>query len=106
MADAATFCPGLVRSELAAVVHDIADSSRGSYRTVISEINRRREELDHVEFKHEYMEANWEAHDLAKGSVVLGTGHHLWLVQGILGATTGFCKHPYYDPIIKSGVLA
>ena len=49
--------------------------------TRIAEINERKKDFDHAEFRHEMRDSNWEAHDIARGSLGLGQGRHVWLAH-------------------------
>ena len=49
------------------------------YSAILKEANFRRTMFQSVSFRHEYCEANVEAHSLAKAYSSLDRGRHLWL---------------------------
>jgi hypothetical protein len=61
------------------VVTDISDGSMGRYGTVVSEIKSRSASFSDCKIIFEGRASNFEAHNLARNSLSLGVGHHLWL---------------------------
>ena len=70
-----------IASQYAAVVHDISEGNIGKYGTMNIEISRRRSTLEHVEFKHEMRESNWEAHRYCKRLASVILRWHIWLLH-------------------------
>lgn len=69
----------LVASDCLWVVNDISRNAGGSYGAIIREIGARAVSFDVCHFKHEHRINNAEAHRLAKFTLSLDFGHHLWL---------------------------
>ena len=70
----------VVASDSKQTVADILCGGRGKSGSIIQEINLR-ETLFQCNFSFEGRAANVEAHKLAKYSLSLGPGRHLWLGQ-------------------------
>jgi hypothetical protein len=68
-----------VASDCKQVVKDIHGGSHGRYGAIISEINHRSTIFQECSFVFESRASNFEAHNLAKHSLALGVGRHLWL---------------------------
>lgn len=64
-----------------ATINHLKNPYRGSSTMIIEEIKAKVEEFDAVQANHELREKNWEAHDLAKASVTLSVGRHVWLLE-------------------------
>lgn len=70
----------IIASDAKQVVQDINTGSRGGNGAIISEINSY-SSLFQCKFTFESRRANVEAHKLAKHSLSLGLGRHVWLGQ-------------------------
>jgi hypothetical protein len=66
----ATDCSNVVRS--------LAGDGMGAYGHVVQEINARVCEFQKVQFVHEKRTANIDAHCLARSSLFLSVGRHVW----------------------------
>ena len=69
----------LIASDCLEVVNSIGTSSATHYSPVLHEITARRRDFNHVKFKFEHRENNFEAHALAKAASSLPVGRHIWL---------------------------
>lgn len=70
----------IIASDVKQVVLDINSSSKGSYGAIISEIHLY-SSLFQCKFTYESRKVNVEAHKLAKFSLSLGLGRHVWFDQ-------------------------
>ena len=70
----------VVASDCKQVIGDITKGHKGPYGSIISEIKSRSSPFE-CNFSFESCRANLEAHKLAKHSLSLGPGRHLWLGQ-------------------------
>ena len=61
------------------VVSNIDKGAATHYAPVLHEIREQRKEFQHVTFKFEHKENNFEAHALTKPTSSLTVGRHLWL---------------------------
>jgi hypothetical protein len=68
-----------VASDIKQVVKEIHDGSQGRNGAIISEINHKTSLFQECSFVFESRASNFEAHNLAKHSLALGVGRHLWL---------------------------
>ena len=68
-------------SDAQGVVRDITGGSHCSYSSVLHEIARRRSMFEEVTFVYEGCVPNGEAHLLARYSVNLDSGWHVWLME-------------------------
>ena len=71
----------VVASDCKTVVDDIQRGQGGAYMTIIKEIYRRRSSFNSCNFFFEGRSSNTDAHNLAKHSLLLDQGRHLWLIQ-------------------------
>lgn len=63
------------------VVNNLENSHLGRSNPIIQDIKEMMTEFDEVHIMHEKREHKWEARDLAKFSVTLDSGRHLWLLN-------------------------
>lgn len=68
-----------VASDCLSAVKEIEDGSGGDNAAIVHEIIARSTDFDECCFSHESRNCNFEAHYLAKISLSLGVGRHLWL---------------------------
>ena len=68
-----------VVSDCKTVVSEIGEGTLGSYGSIIAEINSRTVLFNECSFAHEGRASNFEAHNLARHTILYGTGRHLWL---------------------------
>lgn len=68
-----------VATDCMATVNHIKGKFIGISSTIIDDIKERMLKLDEAEVIHEARESNFEAHDLARASVSMAAGRHLWL---------------------------
>ena len=76
---------GLARAN---VVRSIQGEGLGPYGAVIRDIQARRSSFTKVEFVHESRSSNVDAHVLARSSVLLDVGRHVWY----MGPPDGVCS--------------
>ena len=74
-----------VATDCANAARSIQGVGFGSYGPIILEIKRRMESFARVDFVHEGRQSNFDAHQLAKSSVSLDFGRHLWLISPPFG---------------------
>jgi hypothetical protein len=70
-----------VASDCLEVLNAIRDRSKCSYYFILREISQRRSEFTQVKFCHEKRCYNFHAHNLARWSISLDHGRHLWLLN-------------------------
>ena len=75
------------------VIRNIDGEGKGSYGHVVQELKARAIDFQKISFVHERRSANGDAHLLARGSVSLELGRHVWF----LNPPDGVCKN--YDVI-------
>jgi ribonuclease HI len=73
-------------------VRSISGLGKGAYGHIVQEINSRKEAFHSVEFTHEGRTANIDAHNLARSSIYLHLGRHVWFQS----PPSGVCKN-YID---------
>ena len=61
------------------VIDDLKGDSRASYGAVLKEVSVRSSSYISCVIVHEFRSLNFEAHNLAKHSLTLGLGRHVWL---------------------------
>lgn len=69
----------MIASDCLEVVSNIDKGAATHYAPVLHEIKDQRKEFQHVNFKFEHRENNFEAHALAKAAPSLLVGRHIWL---------------------------
>jgi hypothetical protein len=74
-----------VAMDCANAARSIQGAGFGSYGPIILEIMRRMESFARVDFVHERRQTNFDAHQLAKSSVSLDFGRHVWLISPPFG---------------------
>ena len=77
-----------VASDCSNVIASLEQGTMGVYAHIIQEINESRCSIDILSFVHERRLSNKEAPRLAKSSVLLDQGRHVWL----LAAPDGVCN--------------
>jgi hypothetical protein len=70
-----------IASDCANVVRSLLDEEFGRYGPIIREINVRRRSFTRAEFVHEGRKSNVGAHLLARSSVNLSIGRHVWSMK-------------------------
>jgi hypothetical protein len=70
-----------VASDCLEVLNAIRDTSKCSYYSILREISQQRSEFTQVKFSHEKRCYNFHAHNLARWSISLDHGRHLWLLN-------------------------
>ncbi|KAM0904872.1 hypothetical protein ACQ4PT_017735 [Festuca glaucescens] len=60
------------------VVRSIDGDGMGSYGHIVKEIRARSEDFREVNFVHEGRTSNVDAHNLARSSIILDFGGHVW----------------------------
>jgi hypothetical protein len=70
-----------IASDRANVVRNIHGATMGSYRHIAKEIKAQVSNLQKAVFVHEKREANTEAHNLARSSIVDLLGKRVWLIS-------------------------
>ena len=68
-----------VVSDCKVVIDDMKGDSRASYGAILKEVSVRSSSYISCVIVHEFRSSNFEAHNLAKHSLTLGLGHHVWL---------------------------
>jgi ribonuclease HI len=71
----------ILASDCLEVVNAIKEGSRGSYYSVLCEINQRSSAFASVSFNHEGRKSNMHAHNLARSHISLEHGRHMWLLN-------------------------
>lgn len=71
----------LVSSDCATVIKDIKANNGGQYGAIIKEISAWSREFEACNFIHESRARNFEADNLAKISLSLDLGRHVWFLQ-------------------------
>lgn len=71
----------IIASDCSSVVKAIEQGSRGENAMLIGEIRRMMAEPGEVVFRHESRYANVDAHNIARNSLNLSPGRHLWLSE-------------------------
>lgn len=71
----------IISSDCASVVRDINNGGGGRYEVIIREIRETISEFNSCRFIFESRRKNFEADGLAKFSISLESGRHMWLVQ-------------------------
>ena len=61
------------------VIDDMKGDSRASYGAILKEVSVRSSSYISCYIVHEFRSSNFEAHNLAKHSLTLGLGRHVWL---------------------------
>jgi hypothetical protein len=70
-----------VASDCVNAVRSIRGDGLGPYGPIVREIKARKSSFQHVEFVHESRSSNVDAHRLAKSSVYLALGRHVWFLS-------------------------
>jgi hypothetical protein len=70
-----------IASDCKIVVNDIKQNSPAEYGAIVHEITERSRAFAACNIIHEFRSSNFEAHNLAKHSLSLGFGRHVWLGQ-------------------------
>jgi hypothetical protein len=70
-----------VASDCSNVIASLEQGTLGVYAHIIQDINESRCRFDVLSFVHERRLSNKEAHRLAKSSVLLDQGRHVWLLD-------------------------
>ncbi|XP_071677586.1 uncharacterized protein [Lolium perenne] len=70
-----------VASDCSNVIASLEQGTFGVYAQIIKDINESRCSFDVLSFVHECRLSNKEAHRLAKSSVLLDQGRHVWLLE-------------------------
>jgi hypothetical protein len=70
-----------VASDCSNVIASLEQGTLGVYAHIIQDINESRCSFDVLSFVHESRLSNKEAHSLAKSSVLLDQGRHVWLLD-------------------------
>ena len=63
------------------VVRSLEGEGLGAYRHIVREIKARAGDFREVQFAHEGRQANVDAHNLARSSLYLGLGRHVWFLD-------------------------
>ena len=63
------------------VVRSLESGGKGPYGQVLQEIRARATEFQSTSFVHERRSANVDAHNLARGSIYLDIGRHVWFLS-------------------------
>jgi hypothetical protein len=71
----------LIASDCLGVIQSILEGSLGENAMIIKEIADIRRSIPGAAFKHELRESNVDAHNLAKNSLDLIPGRHVWLLE-------------------------
>lgn len=71
----------LIASDCQGVIRSIEEGSRGENAMIIKEISDLRRTVPGAVFKHEFRDSNVDAHSLAKYSLSLSPGRHVWLLE-------------------------
>ena len=68
-----------VASDWKGVVEEVRKENAANYGAIIHEIVDHSLSSDFCKFSHEIRSSNYEAHNLAKHTLTLGDGRHVWL---------------------------
>jgi ribonuclease HI len=81
-----------IASNCIIAVQSISGPGKGVYGYIVQEIKTRKEAFQSVKFTHEGRTANIDAHNLARSSIYLHLGRHVWFQS----PPSRVCKH-YVD---------
>lgn len=70
-----------IATDCAATVNNLTERYMGRCSPIINDIQKGITDFVEIHIVHEKREHIWEAHDLAKSSVSLDVGRHLWLLN-------------------------
>jgi len=75
----------------AGVIRSIREGSKGTYGHVVHEIRARSHEFSFVDFIHKGRQSNVDSHNLARSSIYVDYGRHVWLIYPHDGVCT-YCE--------------
>jgi hypothetical protein len=70
-----------IASDCSNVISSPVNGSMGVYTHIVKEIEDSTSDFEDLEFVHERRVSNKEAHSLARGSMLLEQGRHVWLLE-------------------------
>lgn len=71
----------VIASDCKGVIQSIEGGTRGINAMIIEDIRQLKLGSDGFLFRHEQREANFDAHNIAKNSLVLDPGRHVWFLE-------------------------
>jgi ribonuclease HI len=70
-----------IASDCSSVIASLRQGTMGLYAHVVREIKEMEGDFEELSFAHERRRSNKEAHTLARNSVLLEEGRHVWLLE-------------------------